>query len=324
MNQPSLITAILKGMKGSRLDFALSSALPGHGLRARQRLCKNGGVRAGAKTLSSGFILPSDDFQVQLLLGPDDFCQGRMEETKSPSLRPPGIFLVAVNRNFAAIAKPPGLATARIKGASSQSLEGLLPGIWPELLHEYAQETRDSLGDDLPSLPVPMTVNRLDGLTSGLVMTAFGRDNAALFRRHESAGEVEKLYYALVRGLLNEDLLLDKRLDMRNRDKTLVLDEVDPDKLRHSRVNPLKTFSEPGGSVTLVRVCIKRGARHQIRAHLANAGFPICGDVLYTFSGSVSEKSSFNDRLYLHHAHISFPGFSADLAPGWSFNYTTN
>ena len=62
-------------------------------------------------------------------------------------------------------------------------------------------------------------------------------------------------------------------------------------------------------AMTLLQITIQRGARHQIRAHLAAAGHPIVGDHLYgRHPGRV---------MYLHHAAISLPGFEAQCPPPW-------
>lgn len=50
---------------------------------------------------------------------------------------------------------------------------------------------------------------------------------------------------------------------------------------------------------TLLKIRIKTGRRHQIRAHLAALGHPILGDVLY--GGPEA------DRLYLHASRLRFP-----------------
>ncbi|MBU1247724.1 MAG: RluA family pseudouridine synthase, partial [Proteobacteria bacterium] len=66
----------------------------------------------------------------------------------------------------------------------------------------------------------------------------------------------------------------------------------------------LDANSSPG--TTFVRAIIARGARHQIRAHLAAAGHPIVGDALYGTAG---------ERLCLYHTALDFPGFSVRLDP---------
>ena len=66
------------------------------------------------------------------------------------------------------------------------------------------------------------------------------------------------------------------------------------------------------GPLSLLELTILRGARHQIRAHLADAGFPIVGDAQYGL-----ESTSRAGRMYLHHFSIALPGFRAEAAPDW-------
>lgn len=84
---------------------------------------------------------------------------------------------------------------------------------------------------------------------------------------------------------------------------------------------------------TLVLARIAKGARHQIRVHLAQAGYPIVGDTLYGPVGAektqepmrsdsdhtttVEQEAESSELLFLHHAHISLPGFNASLQPDW-------
>jgi hypothetical protein len=66
------------------------------------------------------------------------------------------------------------------------------------------------------------------------------------------------------------------------------------------------------GPFSLLELTILRGARHQIRAHLADAGFPIVGDSLYGL-----ESSDRAERMFLHHFEITLPGFEARWMPDW-------
>ena len=56
-----------------------------------------------------------------------------------------------------------------------------------------------------------------------------------------------------------------------------MLDRDDPDPLRWTEATPLLSL----GKAVLVLAEIRKGARHQIRAHLAGSGFPILGDATY-------------------------------------------
>ncbi|GAB7140544.1 RluA family pseudouridine synthase [Deferribacterales bacterium RsTz2092] len=56
---------------------------------------------------------------------------------------------------------------------------------------------------------------------------------------------------------------------------------------------------------SLVRVELARAHRHQVRAVLANLGYPIVGDSLYGFAGSAGGNG---DRIYLHCESIELNG----------------
>ena len=58
-----------------------------------------------------------------------------------------------------------------------------------------------------------------------------------------------------------------------------------------------------GPGVALVEARLVTGLTHQIRVHLAGAGFPIVGDALY---GAVP-----GPRLALHAARLAWPGGAA-------------
>jgi 23S rRNA pseudouridine1911/1915/1917 synthase len=229
---------------------------------------------------------------------------------------------VALGSGYAALRKPAGLHTARLAGGAAASFEEFLALHWADLWR--------SRQPDAPVPPPPRLVTRLDRETSGLLL---GLMDAALaaeedFRSLEREGGVEKIYLGLAHGAVRGPLLIRAGLETRKRRRTKVLPLPDSDATRHTRVTPLRlldgAFLRRKGILgeeaaqallkrpfTLIRARILRGSRHQIRAHLAGAGFPLLGDPLY------GEGSDGAGRLYLHHAAISLPGFFALDPPDW-------
>jgi len=63
----------------------------------------------------------------------------------------------------------------------------------------------------------------------------------------------------------------------------------------------------PGGPISLVRLGLRGGRRHQLRVHLAHAGHPLVGDVLY--GGPPSS------RTLLHAKRLTLPGRATVEAP---------
>ncbi len=297
---------------GARLDAFLSHAL-GCGLRAAKRLVTAGCVRVDGKQRPAHHkILSGSLVHVRREDGPALVSLPR---------------IIAANRDYVACDKPAGLHTACIEGLTGPTLESALRQGWhagrdavPAALPapSFPEPLRRALGGGamertwpergLPEAE-PALLTRLDKDTSGIVLAAFSPAARELFREWEAAGSVDKYYIALVHGTLSAPLGIRNALDTANRKKTRVLETAAPDAARHTSAIPLPGMSILPGT-TLVAVRIKRGARHQIRAHLSHAGYPILGDRLYGIPGDAH-------FLHLHHTRIVLPGFSAISPPPW-------
>jgi 23S rRNA pseudouridine1911/1915/1917 synthase len=259
------------GLAGSRLDHALAQVLPELGLRGRKRFIENGWVRVDGRPAAAALRLRAGQV-IEIL--PDS------EPVGTPELP-----VVARCAGYAALFKPAGLHSAALAGGGGPSAESLLPALFPEAR--------------------PRLLNRLDLLTSGLLLAALD-DAAAASYAALAPLAVLKEYLAVVAGVLAEPLELKRRLDTEDRRRTRVLGKLEPDSRLWTLVWPEAALA---GERTLVRVRIHSGARHQIRAHLAAAGLPILGDPLY--------GEGEGGGLFLHHGRLEFPGFSARCAPSW-------
>ena len=140
--------------------------------------------------------------------------------------------------------------------------------------------------------------------------------------RAERIGNTDKLYLALIEGQPLYDFTVGRRLDTDTRNKTRVRHTDDPDPVRHTDVTLLAPLTagdvpglvesdDPDAPLMLVGCRIRKGARHQIRAHLAAAGHPLAGDSLY--GAGLSCPSGF----LLHHGRVSLPDFQAFRLPAW-------
>ena len=148
-------------------------------------------------------------------------------------------------------------------------------------------------------------VHRLDNGTSGALLIARTPEAFALLRSAIRAGKIVRIYRALVAGHLDSRLELNSPIahHRANSRKMTLGDRDSDDRKRAGR--PAATIVEPVrgvGSNTLLRVVPRSGLRHQIRLHLASAGFPIVGDVLY---GSREVAGLPEDRFWLHLAEIA-------------------
>lgn len=111
------------------------------------------------------------------------------------------------------------------------------------------------------------TVHRLDLAANGLILVAHSKKIAGALGSLFQAREIEKRYRAIVRG------------DFSRQSAPLRIEQPVEGKSAASEVTHLELAAD--GTRSLVEVRIETGRKHQIRRHLADAGFPIVGDRLY-------------------------------------------
>ena len=136
-------------------------------------------------------------------------------------------------------------------------------------------------------------------------MIARTADAFAILRPAIRYGAIRRKYLALVAGNLKAPLSLSTPIahHPKNPRKMIVASaESDVAKLAArpalTRIEPIRRV----GNFTLVSAMPSSGVRHQIRVHLASAGFPIVGDELY--GGAPSDLAP--GRFWLHLSEIEF------------------
>jgi len=111
------------------------------------------------------------------------------------------------------------------------------------------------------------TVHRLDLHTSGLILVAHSKTDAAALAKLFREREIEKIYRAIVKG------------DFSNKALPLRIEEPVNNKTAASEVSFRAVSADKRRSLLDIR--IETGRKHQIRQHLAGLGYPIFGDQLY-------------------------------------------
>jgi len=118
-------------------------------------------------------------------------------------------------------------------------------------------------------------VHRLDRAASGLMIIAHGKSTAAWFSRCFEQRAIDKRYRVLVQGRFPDTptpFTMDQDIDGRMARSHATLLDYDAAQDR-----------------SLLEVSIETGRKHQIRRHLAGAGFPVVGDRLHGGAGSVED-----------------------------------
>ncbi len=147
----------------------------------------------------------------------------------------------------------------------------------------------------------PGVVHRLDRDTSGLLVLARSEPVHAALQEAIRRREVEREYLALVSGqLASRTGTIDAALGRDRANRTVMSTRTDKPRsaITHFEVR------EQLGAYSLLRVKLETGRTHQIRAHMAAIGHPVCGDQAY--GGRASGSALGLMRQFLHSSQMVF------------------
>ncbi len=153
----------------------------------------------------------------------------------------------------------------------------------------------------------PRLIHRLDRDTSGVILTAKTKPDAAFLGKAMMARKIRKTYLAIVEpvapepreGLVEAAL---RREDVGREAYTRVCPADHPD--AQSALTRYRTLAE-GPGAALVELSPRTGRMHPLRVHLASIGRPIAGDPRY--GGALMLAGAPVPRLMLHAAELVFP-----------------
>ncbi len=149
----------------------------------------------------------------------------------------------------------------------------------------------------------PKLVHRIDRETSGIVIAAKNRTNAAFLSQQFHDKTASKAYFALVKGeVVPPNGAIDaplKRARVNGIDLALIAKPNDKD--AQNAITNYETIRYENG-VSLLKINPITGRMHQIRAHLAHIGKPILGDMKY--GGPLLANGQQVKRLMLHAASL--------------------
>ena len=138
-------------------------------------------------------------------------------------------------------------------------------------------------------------IHRLDRATSGVLLFALDSDSARLGCDLFKNREIEKIYYCVVRGKIEEsgriDYPLDSHAESQDAERQPAVTEYTP---VASIELPFASSRFLTSRYTLLRVKPLTGKMHQIRRHFAHLSHPLIGDTVY---GDGKHNRYFREQL---------------------------
>jgi 23S rRNA pseudouridine1911/1915/1917 synthase len=260
---------------GERLDTVLAADRRVGSRAAAQRFLERGAVEVDGRTRPKSWRL-----------SPGEIVTVVLEEDRAAEAPPVPFEVVFEDEHLMVVDKPAGVVTHPAPGHKGPTLA-------------EAMAARGAAGGPEPDRPG--IVHRLDRDTSGLLIVALSEEAHRALQKLIRAREVRREYLALVAGHPDTDSgTIDAPLGRDRSRRTVVSTRTDRPKGAVTHFHVLERLPH----TTLLRVRLETGRTHQIRAHLAAIGHPVCGDAAY--GGRECGRRIGLERQFLHSAEVMF------------------
>lgn len=267
-----------------RLDKFLTHQL-GQSRSQIQKMIKAGHVSVNGKIASANYPVKTGE---TLILNEAE--PGNKSETKIASV---DFEIIAQTKDYLVINKPVGLLMHGAPDLSETNLADMLAKKYPSI---------SKVGEDPYR---PGIVHRIDKDVSGLILVAKTQDFFDAAKQQFIDRSIKKSYTALTHGQISADVgLIDFPIERAAAGHKMAARPKGAGGRRAiSEFMVLKRFNH----FTLVKVMIKTGRTHQIRAHFSAYGHPLVGDNLYgnKTAKDVNKKLA-TARVYLVADELSF------------------
>ena len=262
---------------GVRLDKAISDKDSNLSRVAVQRLIDNEKILVNGKKTKASYKISSGD---EITIEKEELVEVKLEAEDIP------LDVIYEDNDILVVNKQKGLVVHPGNGNPNGTLVNAIMARCKDSLSGIGGEIR------------PGIVHRIDKDTSGLLIIA--KHDKAHINMSEQIKDhkVVKTYLALVRGNIKEnEATIDMPIARSTRDRT----KMAVSKTGKKAVTHIKVLERFDG-FTYIKVNIETGRTHQIRVHMAQIGFPIVGDIVYS-----NGKNPFNVvGQMLHSSRLEF------------------
>ncbi|MEE8128074.1 MAG: RluA family pseudouridine synthase [Nitrospinaceae bacterium] len=177
----------------------------------------------------------------------------------------------------------------------------------PLAVHPSGRYFKNSLTEILKAAypdETPRPVQRLDALTTGLVVFAKSKEVATHLMREFEQNRVDKEYLALVEGLPSQKVfVVDAPVGkVQGAARAVGYQTRNP----KEAVTHFEEMSSLNGR-TLLKAYPRSGRTNQIRVHLASVGLPVVNDPVY------GQRTDYTHRYGLHAHRLHFNGIDGEI-----------
>lgn len=243
--------------KNIRIDKYLSEKQDDFSRVAVQRWIEEGKVFVNGKKTKASYKVQEKDV---ILVEEEELKEVTIEAQNIP------LEIIYEDNDIIVVNKEKGMVVHPGNGNPDGTLVNAVMAICKDSLSGIGGEIR------------PGIVHRIDKDTSGIIVVAKNDKAHINLSEQIKNHEVEKTYWAFVRGIVKENeatINMPIGRSVSDRKKMAVI-KTGKNAITHFKV--LKRYED----YTLLELKIETGRTHQIRVHLAQIGYPIIGDTTYS------------------------------------------
>ena len=255
------ISLIVKEESKNRLDAYISENVEELSRMAVKRILDEDKIKVNGNIEKASYkVSKGDKIEIEI----DEPKEVQIEAQEIP------LDIVYEDNDIIVINKPKGLVVHPANGNPDGTLVNAIMAICKDSLSGIGGELR------------PGIVHRLDKDTSGLLIVAKNDKTHINMSNKIKNREVKKTYIALVRGSIPEEsATINMPIGRSTKDrKKMAVRKDGKEAITHFKV--IGRYTTNKGNYTLLEIKIDTGRTHQIRVHMAEIGYPVIGDEVYS------------------------------------------